>query len=53
MVQILIALLFLLPWYLTELKPVAIWPRMPTARLGLSTAAGVAVGLIAYGDSSG
>jgi O-antigen/teichoic acid export membrane protein len=48
-VQILIALLFLLPWYLTELKPVAIWPRMPTARLGLSTAAGVAVGLIAYG----
>lgn len=48
-VQILIALLFLLPWYLTELKPVAIWPRMPTARLGLSTAAGVAVGLITYG----
>jgi O-antigen/teichoic acid export membrane protein len=48
-VQVLIAVLFLLPWYLTELKPVAIWPRMPTARLGLPLGASAAVGLIMYG----
>jgi len=48
-VQVLIAVLFLLPWYLTELKPVAIWPRMPTARLGLPLAASAMVGLIMYG----
>ena len=48
-VQVVIAVLFLLPWYLTELKPVAIWPRMPTARLGLPLAASAVVGLIMYG----
>lgn len=48
-VQLLIALLFLLPWYLTELKPVAIWPRMPTRRLGLPLGAAVVVGLITDG----
>ena len=48
-VQVVIAVLFLLPWYLTELKPVAIWPRMPTARLGLPLGASAVVGLIMYG----
>jgi PST family polysaccharide transporter len=48
-VQVFVAVLFLLPWYLTELKPLAIWPRLPTARLSFPFAAAAAVGLIAFG----
>jgi len=47
-VQVVIAVLFLLPWYLTELKPVAIWPRMPTAQLSLPLVASAVVGLTMY-----
>ena len=39
-----------MPWYLTELKPLAIWPRAPAARLGMPpVGAAAAVGLIAFG----
>jgi O-antigen/teichoic acid export membrane protein len=48
-VQVIVAVLFLLPWYLTELKPLAIWPRAPVARLSFPIGAAAAVGLIAYG----
>jgi O-antigen/teichoic acid export membrane protein len=48
-VQVIIAVLFLLPWYLTELKPLAIWPRAPVARLSFPIGAAAAVGLIAVG----
>jgi O-antigen/teichoic acid export membrane protein len=48
-VQVGVAVLFLVPWYLTELKPLAIWPRAPAARLGTPVAAAAAVGLIAFG----
>jgi PST family polysaccharide transporter len=48
-VQVIIAVLFLLPWYLTELKPLAIWPRAPIAGLGFPIGAAAAVGLIAFG----
>jgi PST family polysaccharide transporter len=47
-VQVAIAVLFLVPWYLTELKPLAIWPRAPIARLGGPVGAAAAVGLIAF-----
>ncbi|MDX6393745.1 MAG: hypothetical protein QOJ73_4808, partial [Streptosporangiaceae bacterium] len=47
--QVIIAVLFLLPWYLTELKPLAIWPRAPVARLSFPIGAAAAVGLIAVG----
>jgi O-antigen/teichoic acid export membrane protein len=48
-VQVGVAVLFLVPWYLTELKPLAIWPRAPAARLGTPVGAAAAVGLIAFG----
>lgn len=48
-VQVVIAVVFLVPWYLTELKPLAIWPRAPAARLGFPVGAAAAVGLIAFG----
>jgi O-antigen/teichoic acid export membrane protein len=48
-VQVIIAVLLLLPWYLTELKPLAIWPRAPVARLSFPIGAAAAVGLIAVG----
>jgi len=48
-VQLVIAVLFLVPWYLTELKPLAIWPWASAARLSFPVAAAAAVGLIAFG----
>lgn len=48
-VQVVIAVLFLVPWYLTELKPLAIWPRAPIARFGFPVGAAATVGVIAFG----
>jgi O-antigen/teichoic acid export membrane protein len=48
-VQVVIAVLFLVPWYLTELKPLAIWPRAPIARLSFPIGAAAAVGLVTVG----
>jgi len=48
-VQVVIAVLFLVPWYLTELKPLAIWPRAPAMRLSFPVGAAAAVGVIAFG----
>ncbi len=34
-VSVCVALLFLVPWFLTELRPLAIWPRLPGAGLAV------------------
>ncbi len=47
--EVAVAVLFLVPWYLTELRPLAIWPRMASAGLAYPIAAAAAVGLIVYG----
>jgi O-antigen/teichoic acid export membrane protein len=45
-VQFAIAVLFLVPWFLTELRPLAIWPRMPGAGLAIPIGVSAALGLI-------
>jgi O-antigen/teichoic acid export membrane protein len=45
-VSVCVALLFLVPWFLTELRPLAIWPRLPGAGLAVPIAVSAAVWLI-------
>ncbi|MGO9221534.1 MAG: oligosaccharide flippase family protein [Streptosporangiaceae bacterium] len=47
-VNVAVALLFLVPWFLTELRPLAIWPRIPGAGLAVPVAVSAGVGLIVF-----
>ena len=47
-VNVAVALLFLVPWFLTELRPLAIWPRIPGAGLAVPLAVSAGVGLIVF-----
>ena len=49
MAEVAVALLFLVPWYLAEVRPRVIWPRMPVMRFAFPVAVAAAVGLIASG----
>src|SRR5262249_29572140 len=49
MAEVAVALLFLVPWYLAEVRPRVIWPRLPAMRFAFPLAAAAAVGLIAAG----
>ena len=47
--QVVIAVLFLLPWYITELKPRAAWPRLSVLRFTFPFAVAAGVGVITLG----
>ena len=47
-VQLAIAVLFLVPWFLTELRPLAIWPRTPGAGLAIPIGVSAALWLIVF-----
>jgi O-antigen/teichoic acid export membrane protein len=47
--QVAIAVVFLLPWYITELKPRAAWPRLPVLRFTFPFAVAAGVGVITLG----
>jgi O-antigen/teichoic acid export membrane protein len=47
--QVAIAVLFLLPWWITELKPRAAWPRLSVLRFTFPFAVAAGVGVITLG----
>ena len=47
-VSVCVALLFLVPWFLTELRPLAIWPRLPGAGLAVPIAVSAGVWVIVF-----
>jgi O-antigen/teichoic acid export membrane protein len=47
-VSVCVALLFLVPWFLTELRPLAIWPRRPGAGLAVPIAVSAGVWVIVF-----
>ena len=49
MAEVAVALLFLVPWYLVEVRPRVIWPRRPARRFAFPLGVAAAVGVIAAG----
>jgi PST family polysaccharide transporter len=49
MAEVAVALLFLVPWYLAEVRPRVIWDRLPVMRFAFPLAVSACVGLIAVG----
>jgi O-antigen/teichoic acid export membrane protein len=49
MAEVAVALLFLVPWYLAEVRPRVIWPRRPGRGFAFPLGVAAAVGLIAAG----
>ena len=49
MAEVAVALLFLVPWYLAEVRPRVIWPRLPVMRFAFPLTVAAGVGLIAAG----
>ena len=49
MAEVAVAVLFLVPWYLAEVRPRVIWPRLPAMRFAFPLTVAAAVGLIAAG----
>ena len=47
-VSVCVALLFLVPWFLTELRPLAIWPRLPGAGLAVPIVVSAGVWVIVF-----
>jgi O-antigen/teichoic acid export membrane protein len=47
--QVAVAVLFLVPWYLTELRPRANWPGLPLGRFAFPLAVAAGVGVIIFG----
>jgi O-antigen/teichoic acid export membrane protein len=49
MAEVAVALLILVPWYLAEVRPRVIWPRLPAMRFAFPVAVAAVVGLVAAG----
>ena len=49
MAEVAVAVLFLVPWYLAEVRPRVIWPRLPVMRFAFPLGVAAGVGLIAAG----
>ena len=49
MAEVAVAVLFLVPWYLAEVRPRVIWPRLPVMRFAFPLSVAAGVGLIAAG----
>ena len=49
MAEVAVALLFLVPWYLAEVRPRVIWDRLPVMRFAFPLTVSACVGLIAAG----
>jgi O-antigen/teichoic acid export membrane protein len=49
MAEVAVAVLFLVPWYLAEVRPRVIWPRLPVMRFAFPVSVAAGVGLIAAG----